>query len=177
MQTRRSPGVGCRFSLAQAVCDSSIIVSTVPGFEERHVIARLGLYAPFILIIFQRARHEAEGRAETPDLKRLDADTTIPNRPKLGQSAMKYAASMLLVHLRAGAQAVNPGFEKATALVEKIQRYKLATRTGTCRDEGGREEKLATVREAADVVGVMLVVINSDYPWFFPQRARRKPRG
>src|SRR5205807_6431206 len=123
------------------------IVSTVPRFEERHVIARLGLYAPLILIIFQRPRHQAEGRAETLDGKRLHPDTTIPNRPKLGQSAMKYATSLLLVHLRSGAQTVNTGFEKATTLIEEIERYKVATRIRTCacRDEGGRKEKLLSV--------------------------------
>src|SRR5258708_38345180 len=149
------------WTLGHVVCDSSIIISTVPRLEERHVIPWLHLDGPHVIILLGRAWHEPERRVESLKLERLHLDASILNRPKLAKSLLERAASTLRVQLGACAHIVNPSFEKPSALIEKIQRHKLSACVPAHRwDERCREEELAAIRQTADVAGVVGVVLN-----------------
>jgi hypothetical protein len=149
--------------LAQATCGSSIIFPTIPRLEECHVISRLHLDGPLVVLVLGRAWNKPERGTEPLNLERLHLDATILNWPKLRESLLEGAASTVLVQLCACTYVINSSFEKAASLVEKIQGDKLPTRLAAYGwDERSGEEELAAVWQTANVLGVIIVVLDGD---------------
>jgi len=93
----------------------------------------------------------------------LNLDAIILNRTKLCEPLLERAASALLVQLRSRAHVVDPSFEKTTVLVEKVESNELSARiSANGRNERRREKELATVREATNVTGVVVIMIYRD---------------
>src|SRR5262245_17958833 len=80
-----------------SICRSSIILSAVPRFVKRHIIPRLQLNPPIVVIFLWWASHQAESRPETMDLKRGHLDAIILNRTKLCDLLLDHGAGTLLV--------------------------------------------------------------------------------
>ncbi len=72
--------------LENGVENSSVILAAIERLEECHVVARLNLDGPNILVALWSAEHQTEGRAETLDLNKLHLDTLVADKAKLGQA-------------------------------------------------------------------------------------------
>ena len=142
---------------------SGVIVATVPGLEERHVVARLRLNGPVILFIFGCAKNQAKGGAELVDRERGHADSLVLHRLYLGQKLLVKRLARSFIHCIARAEAVDLGFDKRPFLVEQVERNEFFSRfPSDCRLKRCRQEELTTVCRLANECRCVVVVVDSD---------------
>lgn len=133
---------------------------------ESHVVARLQLDPPTLVLIFWRSWNEPEGRTKSLNRKRLHFYALVFNGPQLRYAFIEQPPRLLTVHLGAWAEIINSSLAKlAIWIKEKYSKELPSSLISQSRNERRRYEELRVVLCGADTVCMVVVVVYCDQGW------------
>ena len=101
------------------------VLAAVPWLCERHLVARVELHVPELVVVLRFLNEQPKGRAETVDCEGSNLDTVEPDGAQVTEAALAYLLESLTVHLCPCSKTIDVSLKEVPFRVEQEECHEL----------------------------------------------------